>query len=118
VWSVSALPVVRPAGKDGALKQYQSPKIALGLNCRRQSVKRSAEHHTKSGHGSNGLPLPSMPEMAWEIARDESAVGSEVGSGGGIQESDPQIYLIGREPVMRISTSLLAVCCQSGLDDM
>jgi hypothetical protein len=25
-------------------------------------------------------------------------------------------YLIGREPVMRMSTSLLALCCQSGPD--
>src|SRR4029077_5724587 len=27
-----------------------------------------------------------------------------------------RLYLIGREPVMRISTSLLALCCQSGPD--
>jgi hypothetical protein len=26
------------------------------------------------------------------------------------------VYLIGREPVMRMSTSLLALCCQSGPD--
>src|ERR1700686_629796 len=26
------------------------------------------------------------------------------------------VYLIGREPMMRISTSLLALCCQSGPD--
>ena len=26
------------------------------------------------------------------------------------------LYLTGREPVMRISTSLLALCCQLGLD--
>ncbi len=25
------------------------------------------------------------------------------------------VYFIGREPVIRISTSLLALCCQSGL---
>jgi hypothetical protein len=31
---------------------------------------------------------------------------------------DPRLpaYLIGREPVMRMSTSLLALCCQSGPD--
>ena len=28
----------------------------------------------------------------------------------------PRIYLIVREPVMRMSTSLLALCCQSGPD--
>jgi hypothetical protein len=27
-----------------------------------------------------------------------------------------RLILTGREPVMRISTSLLALCCQSGLD--
>jgi hypothetical protein len=30
--------------------------------------------------------------------------------------SEPRVYLTGREPVIRISTSLLALCCQSGLD--
>jgi hypothetical protein len=29
---------------------------------------------------------------------------------------DSEVYLIGREPIIRISTSLLALCCQSGLD--
>jgi hypothetical protein len=29
---------------------------------------------------------------------------------------NPRVYLTGREPVIRISTSLLALCCQSGLD--
>ena len=28
------------------------------------------------------------------------------------------LYLIAREPVIRMSTNLLALCCQSGLDDM
>jgi hypothetical protein len=28
----------------------------------------------------------------------------------------PEVYLIGREPAMRISTSLFALCCQSGPD--
>ena len=30
--------------------------------------------------------------------------------------SSSRVYLIGREPVMRMSTSLLALCCQSGPD--
>src|SRR5215831_11821030 len=29
---------------------------------------------------------------------------------------EPRSYLIGREPVMRMSTSLLALCFQSGLE--
>ena len=31
-------------------------------------------------------------------------------------DTSPSGYLIGREPVMRMSTSLLALCCQSGPD--
>jgi diketogulonate reductase-like aldo/keto reductase len=31
-------------------------------------------------------------------------------------KSESRVYLIGREPVMRMSTSLLALCCQSGPD--
>jgi hypothetical protein len=31
-------------------------------------------------------------------------------------KSGSRVYLIGREPVMRMSTSLLALCCQSGPD--
>jgi hypothetical protein len=31
------------------------------------------------------------------------------------RESDPTAHLIGREPITRMSTSLLALCCRSGL---
>jgi hypothetical protein len=39
-------------------------------------------------------------------------------SGRQFESQIPKVYLTGREPLMRISTSRLALCCQSGLADM
>jgi hypothetical protein len=54
--------------------------------------------------------IPHLPNSArdcgWSQPRARAAI------------LDPRllVYLIGREPVMRMSTSLLALCCQSGPD--
>jgi hypothetical protein len=50
-----------------------------------------------------------------EAPVERSMVRRTTGSGWPtIRKSDPEVYLIGREPVMRIFTSLLALGCQSG----
>ena len=40
---------------------------------------------------------------------------SAISASAQVAERDFLVYLTGREPVIRMSTSLLALCCQSGL---
>src|SRR5580700_2760691 len=59
-------------------------------------------------------PLRRRPERMNNY-RVPSLSGCAKWVGNGILTFAP-VYLMGREPVMRMSTSLLALCCQSGPD--
>jgi len=55
----------------------------------------------------NRKPTPHWPLTGWAFEIHQ-AVPGVIGPG--------RVYLTGREPVMRMSTSRLALCCQSGPD--
>lgn len=89
---------------------------------------RGSKHVARHSGPSGTFARPSTTTIRIALVTAESSNGQKDRENGRVYRREragiadkweikiPRLYLTGREPVMRISTSLFALCCQSGLD--
>jgi transposase-like protein len=98
----------RSTGATGLTKAHKAEVVEL--------VRKSGR---SIGAIAKELDLTETAFRAWvrQAEVDAGDCGRRAGRGG-FKRSGLGAYLTGREPAIRMSTNLLALCCQSGLADM
>ena len=103
----------------------------IGLTSKMDNKTHHCIGRLRARKGAAGVAIyapfyPAGARVPWEISDDmvlaDLGVSTSIWSAadrlpglGVAARPGPRAYLAGREPVMRMSTSLLALCCQSGL---